>query len=135
MGGGEQHEGSISEAVMEGSHYKLDNLVGIVDRNRLQIDGWVKDVMNVEPLEVRYRSFGWEVIECDGHDIKQVVEALEKAKEAPLAGKPTVVICNTVKGKGVSFMENVAGWHGKAPSYDEMVKRTGRAGPQEQHRV
>jgi transketolase len=106
---------------MEGSHYKLDNLAGIIDRNRLQIDGWVKDVMNVEPLEVRYRSFGWEVIECDGHDIKQVVEALQKAKKAPLAGKPTVVICNTVKGKGVSFMENVAGWHGKAPSYDEMV--------------
>jgi transketolase len=122
MGDGEQQEGSIWEAVMEGSHYKLDNLVGIIDRNRLQIDGWVKDVMNVEPLEVRYRSFGWEVIECDGHDIKQVVEALEKAKKAPLAGKPTVVICNTVKGKGVSFMENVAGWHGKAPSYDEMVK-------------
>jgi transketolase len=122
MGDGEQQEGSIWEAVMEGSHHKLDNLVGIIDRNRLQIDGWVKDVMNVEPLEVRYRSFGWEVIECDGHDIKQVVEALQKAKKAPLAGKPTVVICNTVKGKGVSFMENVAGWHGKAPSYEEMVK-------------
>ena len=122
MGDGEQQEGSIWEAVMEGSHYKLDNLVGIIDRNRLQIDGWVKEVMNVEPLEERYRGFGWEVIEADGHDIKQVVEALQKAKNTPTAGKPTVVICNTVKGKGVSFMENVAGWHGKAPSYDEMVK-------------
>jgi len=122
MGDGEQQEGSIWEAVMEGSHYKLDNLVGIIDRNRLQIDGWVKDVMNVEPLEERYRAFGWEVIECDGHDMKQVVEALTKAKNAPVEGKPTVVICNTVKGKGVSFMENVAGWHGKAPNYDEMVK-------------
>jgi len=122
MGDGEQQEGSIWEAVMEGSHYKLDNLVGIIDRNRLQIDGWVKDVMNVEPLEERYRSFGWEVIECDGHDMKQVVESLQKAKNVPAAGKPTVVICNTVKGKGVSFMENVAGWHGKAPSYDEMIK-------------
>ena len=122
MGDGEQQEGSIWEAVMEGSHYKLDNVVGIIDRNRLQIDGWVKDVMNVEPLEERYRSFGWEVIEVDGHDIKQVVEALQKAKNVPVAGKPTVVICNTVKGKGVSFMENVAGWHGKAPSYHEMVK-------------
>jgi len=122
MGDGEQQEGSIWEAVMEGSHYQLDNLVGIIDRNRLQIDGWVKDVMNVEPLDERYRSFGWEVIEVDGHDIKQVVEGLQKAKSTPTAGKPTALICNTVKGKGVSFMENVAGWHGKAPNYDEMVK-------------
>ena len=122
MGDGEQQEGSIWEAVMEGSHYKLDNLVGIIDRNRLQIDGWVKDVMNVEPLEERYRAFGWEVIEVDGHDVKQVAEALQKAKDVPTAGKPTVIIANTVKGKGVSFMENQAGWHGKAPSYDEMVK-------------
>jgi transketolase len=122
MGDGEQQEGSIWEAVMEGAHYKLDNLVGIIDRNRLQIDGWVKDVMNVEPLEDRYRAFGWEVVEVDGHDIKHVVNALEVAKNSPVAGRPTVVICNTVKGKGVSFMENQAGWHGKAPSYDEMVK-------------
>ncbi len=122
MGDGEQQEGSIWEAVMEGSHYKLDNLVGIIDRNRLQIDGWVKDVMNVEPLEERYRSFGWEVIVCDGHDMPQVVDALQNAKKIPVAGRPTVVICNTVKGKGVSFMENVAGWHGKTPNYDELVK-------------
>jgi transketolase len=122
MGDGEQQEGSIWEAVMEGSHYKLDNLVGVIDRNRLQIDGWVKDVMNVEPLEERYKSFGWEVIVCDGHDMPQVVDALQNAKKVPVVGKPTVVLCNTVKGKGVSFMENVAGWHGKAPSYDEMVK-------------
>ena len=122
MGDGEQQEGNIWEAVMEASHYKLDNLVGIIDRNRLQIDGWVKDVMNVEPLEERYRSFGWEVIEVDGHDIPQVVDGLQKAKATPAAGKPTVIIANTVKGKGVSFMENAAGWHGKAPSYGEMIK-------------
>ena len=122
MGDGEQQEGSIWEAVMEASHFKLDNVVGIIDRNRLQIDGWVKDVMNVEPLEERYRSFGWEVIEIDGHDLRQVVQALQTAKNVPVAGKPTVIIANTVKGKGVSFMENVAGWHGKAPSYEEMVK-------------
>src|SRR5579863_7414623 len=122
MGDGEQQEGSIWEAVMEASHHKLDNLVGIIDRNRLQIDGWVQDVMNVEPLPERYRSFGWEVIEIDGHDMTQVVDALQKAKSKPVAGKPTVIIANTVKGKGVSFMENVAGWHGKAPSYDEMVR-------------
>ena len=122
MGDGEQQEGNIWEAAMEASHYKLDNLVGIIDRNRLQIDGWVKDVMNVEPLADRYRSFGWEVIEIDGHDMPQVVGALEKAKSAPVAGKPTLILASTVKGKGVSFMENVAGWHGKAPNYDEMVK-------------
>ncbi len=122
MGDGEQQEGSVWEAVMEASHYKLDNLVGIIDRNRLQIDGWVKDVMNVEPLEERYRSFGWEVIVCDGHDMPQIVDALQNAKKIPVAGKPTIVICNTVKGKGVSFMENVAGWHGKTPTYNEMVK-------------
>jgi transketolase len=122
MGDGEQQEGNIWEAVMEASHYKLDNLVGIIDRNRLQIDGWVKDVMNVEPLEERYRSFGWEVLVVNGHDIPQVVDALQIAKNIPFAGKPTVIIANTVKGKGVSFMENVAGWHGKAPNYDEMVK-------------
>ncbi len=122
MGDGEQQEGNIWEAAMEASHYKLDNLVGIIDRNRLQIDGWVKDVMNVEPLADRYRSFGWEVIEIDGHDMPQVVDALEKAKSAPVAGKPTLILASTVKGKGVSFMENVAGWHGKAPNYDEMVK-------------
>jgi len=122
MGDGEQQEGSIWEAAMEASHYKLDNLVGIIDRNRLQIDGWVKDVMNVEPLGERYRSFGWEVIEIDGHDMPQVVGALQRAKNVPELGKPTVILADTVKGKGVSFMENVAGWHGKAPSYDEMVK-------------
>src|SRR5271169_6226772 len=122
MGDGEQQEGNIWEAAMEASHFKLDNLVGIIDRNRLQIDGWVKDVMNIEPLEERYRSFGWEVLVVDGHDLPQVVDALQIAKGIPVAGKPTVIIANTVKGKGVSFMENVAGWHGKAPSYDEMVK-------------
>jgi transketolase len=122
MGDGEQQEGSIWEAVMEASHYKLDNLVGIIDRNRLQIDGWVKDVMNVEPLKERYESFGWEVIEVDGHDIEQVVEGLQKAKNVPVAGKPTLLLANTVKGKGVSFMENVAGWHGRAPTYEELLK-------------
>ncbi len=122
MGDGEQQEGNIWEAAMEASHFKLDNLVAIIDRNRLQIDGWVKDVMNVEPLDERYRSFGWEVIEIDGHDVTQVVDSLQRAKKIPVSGKPTVIIANTIKGKGVSFMENIAGWHGKAPSYDEMVK-------------
>jgi len=120
MGDGEQQEGQIWEAAMEAGHYKLDNLVGIVDRNRLQIDGWVKDVMNVEPLEEKYRSFGWEVLTINGHDMKEVVEALEKAKAG--CGKPTVIIADTVKGKGVSFMENIAGWHGKTPNLEELNK-------------
>jgi transketolase len=120
MGDGEQQEGQIWEAAMEAGHYKLDNLVGIIDRNRLQIDGWVKDVMNVEPLEEKYRSFGWEVLTIDGHDMQQVVGALEKAKKG--CGKPTVIIADTVKGKGVSFMEDVAGWHGKVPNPEELTK-------------
>lgn len=120
MGDGEQQEGSVWEAVMEAAHYKLDNLIGIVDCNRLQIDGKVCEVMNVEPLEDKYRAFGWEVICADGHDMQQVVEALEKAKA--VRGKPAVILAATVKGKGVSFMEDVAGWHGKAPNVDEMNK-------------
>jgi len=120
MGDGEQQEGQVWEAAMEAGHFKLDNLVGIVDCNRLQIDGWVSDVMNVQPLEEKYRSFGWDVIRIDGHNMEQIVKALETAKVG--AGKPTVILAETVKGKGVSFMEDLAGWHGKAPSYDELTK-------------
>jgi transketolase len=120
MGDGEQQEGSIWEAAMEAGHYQLDNLIGIVDKNKLQIDGKVSEVMNIEPLEEKYRAFGWEVLHCDGHDMQQIVDTLEKART--VSGKPTVILADTVKGKGVSFMENVAGWHGKAPSVEEMVK-------------
>jgi transketolase len=120
MGDGEQQEGQIWEAAMEASHHKLDNLVGIVDCNRLQIDGPVSEVMNVEPLEEKYRAFGWNVRRVNGHDMAEVVEALESAKA--VVGKPTLILADTVKGKGVSFMENIAGWHGKSPSYDEMLK-------------
>jgi transketolase len=120
MGDGEQQEGSVWEAVMEAAHYNLDNLIGIVDCNRLQIDGKVSEVMNVEPLEDKYRAFGWEVIRTDGHDMQQVVDAFDKAKAT--AGKPTVILAETVKGKGVSFMEDVAGWHGKTPNLEEMDK-------------
>jgi len=118
---GEQPEGNLWEAAREASQFKLDNLVAIVDRNRLQPDGWVKGESNIEPIEERYRSLGWEVIEIDGHDIQQVVSAMQKAKSVPVLGRPTVIIANTVKGKGVSFMENVAGWNGRALDYDEMV--------------
>ena len=115
MGDGEQQEGSVWEAVMSAAHYKLDNLVAIVDRNKLQIDGKVADVMNVEPLEDKYRSFGWNVIITDGHDMQNIVDAFEKAKT--VKGEPTVIIFNTVKGKCVSFAENVAGYHGVPPKH------------------
>jgi transketolase len=120
MGDGEQQEGQIWEAAMEAGHYQLDNLIGIVDCNRLQIDGPVDEVMKVEPLEEKYRSFGWGVRRIDGHNMEQVVEALESAKSQQ--GKPIVLLADTVKGKGVSFMENIAGWHGKAPNREEMAK-------------
>lgn len=120
MGDGEQQEGQIWEAVMEAGHYGLDNLIGVVDRNRLQIDGWVKDVMNIEPLRSKYLSFGWNVIEIDGHDMKQIVTAFDEARL--VKGKPTVILADTVKGKGIDFMENVAGWHGKTPSSEEMMQ-------------
>jgi len=120
MGDGEQQEGQVWEAAMAASHHGLDNLVAIVDCNRLQIDGPVAEVMNVEPLEDKYRSFGWDVRRIDGHNMQQVVKALEAARDHQ--GKPLVLLADTVKGKGVSFMENVAGWHGKTPNAEELKK-------------
>ncbi len=120
MGDGEQQEGNIWEAAMEAAHYKLENLIAIVDRNRLQIDGPVDEVMSIEPLGATYRAFGWEVLRINGHDMSAIVEAFETAKEG--LGKPVLIIAETIKGKGVSFMENVAGWHGKAPNHEEMLK-------------
>ena len=120
MGDGEQQEGQVWEAAMEAGHHQLNNLIGIIDCNRLQIDGWVSDVMNVEPLAAKYESFGWDVLRIDGHDMNQVVNALEQAKAG--VGKPVVILADTVKGKGVSFIENVAGWHGRSPNHDEMMK-------------
>ncbi|HEX4786457.1 MAG TPA: transketolase [Candidatus Sulfotelmatobacter sp.] len=120
MGDGEQQEGQVWEAAMEAGHYHLDNLVGIVDCNRLQIDGLVKDVMDIEPLCAKYSSFGWDVMRIDGHDMTQVVDALQQVRA--LTGRPIVILADTVKGKGVSFMEDQAGWHGKSPSYDELIK-------------
>jgi len=120
MGDGEQQEGQIWEAAMEAGHFHLDNLIGIIDCNRLQIDGWVKDVMDVEPLCAKYGSFGWDVMRIDGHDMNQVVDALQQAKASDR--KPVVILADTVKGKGVSFMEDVAGWHGKSPNREELTK-------------
>jgi transketolase len=121
MGDGEQQEGNVWEAAMEAAHYKLDNLVAIIDNNHLQIDGNVADVMNIEPIDTKYEAFGWELIRINGHDIKQVLFGLGEAKRRK-NGKPICLLCDTVKGKGVSFMENVAGWHGKAPNKEEMAK-------------
>jgi transketolase len=118
MGDGEQQEGQIWEAVMEAGHYKLDNLCGIIDKNRLQIDGWVEDVMNVEPLVDKYKAFGWHVIKIDGHDMDSILDGFRKA--AKKKGKPTLLLADTVKGKGVDFMEDVAGWHGKPPNEEQM---------------
>jgi len=126
MGDGEQQEGQIWEAAMEAGHFHLDNLIGIIDCNRLQIDGWVKDVMDVEPLCAKYGSFGWDVVRIDGHDMNHVVDALQQAKASE--GKPVVILANTVKGKGVSFMEDQAGWHGKAPNYEELTKALSELG-------
>ncbi len=120
MGDGEQQEGQVWEAAMEAGHYHLDNLIGIIDCNRLQIDGLVKDVMEVEPLCAKYGSFGWDVMRIDGHDMTQVVDALEQA--TAVTGRPVVILANTVKGKGVSFMEDQAGWHGKAPNCEDLIR-------------
>ena len=120
MGDGEQQEGQIWEAAMEAAHHKLDNLVGIVDCNRLQIDGPVAEVMNIDPLEDKYKSFGWDVLRINGHDMQQIVTALSVNNAG--TGRPLVLLAQTVKGKGISFMENVAGWHGKAPNHEEMIK-------------
>jgi transketolase len=119
-GDGELDEGSVWESVMSAGHYKLDNLTMIVDNNDLQIDGRIKDVMNLYPLKEKFLAFNWNVIECDGHDFKQLVDSLKKAEATK--GKPTVIIAKTVKGKGVSFVEDKAEWHGKAPKPDEAVK-------------
>jgi transketolase len=121
MGDGEQQEGSIWEAAMAASQFKLDNLCGVIDRNLLQIDGPVEEVMNVESLNEKYEAFGWQVIEIDGHDMGGILEAFARART--IKGKPTVIIANTIKGKNVSFMENVAGWHGVATKTEEQFAK------------
>ncbi len=117
MSDGEHQEGQTWEAIMCAGHYKLDNLCGIVDDNRLQIDGPVEEVMGVELLAEKYRSFRWHVIEVDGHDIETIIKALDEAGRT--RGKPTVIVAHTIKGKGVSFMENQVDWHGKPPNKEE----------------
>jgi transketolase len=121
MGDGELQEGNIWEAAMAASHYKADNLCGIVDYNRYQIDGSVNEIMNVEPILNKWESFGWHVIPVNGHDFEELLESFELAKA--VKGKPTVIIAQTMKGKGVSFMENdPVSFHGRAPKTDETEK-------------
>ena len=117
LGDGELQEGSCWEAFMQASHRNLNNLIAIIDRNNLQIDGCTEDVMALSNLNSKIKSFGWETIEIDGHNYNEIYEAVENAKESE---KPFAIIANTIKGKGVSFMENQAGWHGKAPNDEQL---------------
>jgi len=117
VGDGECQEGLVWEAAMFAAHYQLDNLIVFLDHNRLQIDGATEDVMNPEPLDAKFRAFGWQVINIDGHDIEQIKMALLKAKQSQ--GYPVLILADTVKGRGVSFMENQADWHGKAPNAEQ----------------
>lgn len=114
IGDGESEEGQIWEATMAAAHYKLDNLCAIVDFNGLQIDGNITDVMNPTPFDKKFEAFNWNVITIDGHDFDQIEQAFAQAKQCK--GKPTVIIAHTIKGKGVSYMENNAAWHGSAPN-------------------
>ena len=126
LGDGEIEEGQIWEAAMASNKYKLDNLCVIVDNNNLQIDGKIEDVMSPYPIDEKFRSFGFQIIKIDGNDIDEILKAFEVAKN--VKGKPTCIIAKTIKGKGISFMENEASWHGKAPNkeeYDKAVKELG----------
>ncbi|MCI8383337.1 MAG: transketolase [Clostridia bacterium] len=120
LGDGEIEEGQIWEACMASNKYKLDNLCVILDNNNLQIDGTIEEVMSSYPIDEKFKSFGFEVIKIDGHDIEEIIKAFEVAKN--VKGKPTCVIAKTIKGKGIDFMENQATWHGKAPN-DEQYRQ------------
>ncbi len=123
LGDGEIEEGQIWEAAMASNKYKLDNLCVIVDNNDLQIDGTIEEVMSPYPIDEKFRSFGFEVIHINGHDIEEIIKAFEVARN--VKGKPTCIVAKTIKGKGVEFMENQAGWHGKAPNeeqYEQAMK-------------
>jgi len=119
LGDGEVQEGQIWEAAMSASHYKLDNVIAVLDFNGLQIDGSNEEVMNINPIDSKFEAFGWHVIKIDGHDLEEIGSAVDEAKA--VSGKPTVIIAKTAKGKGVSFMENKAAWHGTAPNEEQKV--------------
>ena len=120
LGDGELEEGQVWEATMAAAHYKLDNMTIFIDNNGLQIDGNITDVMNPTPIDKKFEAFGWNTIIIDGHNFDEIIDAIGKAKTHK--GQPTAIICKTVKGKGVSFMENEASWHGTAPSKEQCKK-------------
>lgn len=120
IGDGESQEGEIWETAMSAAHYKLDNLIVLLDANHLQIDGRVDDVMNIYPMLPKFEAFGWNTTEVDGHDLDAIAGAIEAAKH--MQGRPAFIQCNTVKGKGVSFMENQAGWHGAPIKKDDFER-------------
>ena len=126
LGDGEIQEGLVWEAVMSAAHYGLDNLVAIVDFNGLQIDGNNDDVMKVKPIDEKFAAFGWNVVCIDGHNFDEIFDAFDAARACK--GKPTAILAKTVKGKGVSFMEDQAGWHGKAPSEEEAKQAVAELG-------
>lgn len=117
LGDGEVQEGQVWEAAMSSAHYKLDNVIAFLDYNGLQIDGTNDEVMSIRPVDEKFRAFGWDVQIIDGHNTDEIAAAIDKAKE--VKGKPSMIICRTVKGKGVSFMENEADWHGTAPNKEQ----------------
>ncbi|MEW5803611.1 MAG: transketolase [bacterium] len=120
MGDGEIQEGQVWEAAMTAAHYKLDNVCGIIDANKLQIDGCLCQIKNIEPLAGKWESFGWQVFEVDGHDVQDLISAFDHCEQ--VKGKPSVVIAHTIKGKGVSFMEGKVQYHGVAPTEEELEK-------------
>jgi transketolase len=126
LGDGELNEGQIWEAAASAAKFKLDNLIAIVDKNNLQMDGFTHDVMPMDPIDKKFEAFNWHVIRIDGHNMEQIVTALETATQTD--GKPICIIADTVKGKGVSYMENVRAWHGKVPGakqYNQAAKEIG----------
>ncbi len=120
LGDGEIQEGQVWEAAMSAAHYKLDNLIAFVDNNGLQIDGNIDDVLSPNPIDAKFAAFGWHVQVIDGHDFQQIADAIAAAKAE--TGKPSVIVAKTVKGKGVSYMENQAGWHGSAPNVEQVAQ-------------
>ena len=126
MGDGECQEGQAWEAFMCAPFHQIDNLVAVIDRNGIQNDWFVAETMEIDPLDAKLAAFGWHVITVDGHDVRQLIAALEQAKG--VAGKPTAIIARTVKGKGVSFMENDPAWHGKGPSAEELERALAEIG-------
>ena len=123
LGDGEMQEGQVWEAAMSAAHYRLDNVCAILDYNKQQIDGYIKDIKGIEPIAGKWASFGWNVIEIDGHDFAKIIGALKKASETK--NIPTIIIAHTVKGRGVTFMEDKLEFHGRAPNKDEFERALG----------